>query len=60
MVWTIHDVQVLISNVYMETKTNGADLTGCLHKEECKSTFSTLNKAQFQVDQEPQHNTGYT
>ena len=40
---------------------NGADLTGCLYqKNENRPIFVTLYKAQVQVDQRPQHKTGYT
>lgn len=36
--------------------TSGAGETGCLHVEECKSTFIILNKTQVQEDQ---HKTAY-
>jgi hypothetical protein len=39
----------------------GAGLTGCLPVEDANRSISiTLHKTQVQVDQRPQHKTGYT
>ena len=40
---------------------NDANLIGCLYAQECKLIhITTLHKTQVQVDQRPQHKTGYT
>ena len=45
----------------MRASTNGAGLTGCIHVEEQNgSILITLHETKAQVDQEPQHKTGYT
>ena len=44
----------------MKASENGAGLTGCIHVEERKWIIHiTLHETQAQVDQVPQHKTGY-